>query len=115
MASANHLQIVKNDEPQISASLRRSANKLVDSGVAAAQAGDVSALFDLGVAFSTEGHGAYCDLVEAHKWFNLAAARGHEAAKICRAEISDEMTAREINEAQRQARAWLSRHSLRAA
>ena len=54
-------------------------------------------------------------LVEAHKWFNLAAARGHEEAAGCRAEVSDEMTAREIAEAQRRAREWLSAEARRAA
>ncbi len=69
--------------------------------------GKVEALFDLGVAFSTGSHGAACDLVEAHKWFNIAAARGQEEAALCRADVSDEMTAREIAEAQRRAREWL--------
>ena len=47
------------------------------------------------------------DLIEAHKWFNLAALSGDTRSQACRAEISFEMTAREIAEAQRQARAWL--------
>jgi hypothetical protein len=42
-----------------------------------------------------------------HKWFNLAALSGDTRSQACRAEISYEMTAREIAEAQRQARAWL--------
>lgn len=70
--------------------------------------GDVNALFNLGVAYSTGSNGIECDLIEAHKWFNLAASRGHEDASYCRADISDEMTAREIAEAQRRARRWLS-------
>ena len=48
------------------------------------------------------------DLIEAHKWFNLAALSGCTRGQQCRAEIALEMTAREIAEAQRQARAWLS-------
>jgi len=55
------------------------------------------------------------DLIEAHKWFNLAALNGSEEAQVSRAEIAEEMTAREIAEAQRQARAWLSANSRRAA
>jgi uncharacterized protein len=69
--------------------------------------GSIAALYDLGVAFSTASHGVACDLVEAHKWFNIAAARGHEEAAWCRADVSEEMTAREIAEAQRRAREWL--------
>lgn len=73
--------------------------------------GNVDALFELGVSFSTGRDGTSVDLVEAHKWFNLAALRGCSRGQQCRAEISVEMTAREIAEAQRQARAWLSAES----
>ena len=83
------------------------ADLLIAKCLAAAAKGSNSAYFDLGVAFSTGSHGVACDLIEAHKWFNLAAAQGHEEAAWCRADISDEMTAREIAEAQRRARAWL--------
>lgn len=76
--------------------------------LADAAAGSVTALFDLGVAYSTGSTGVVCDLVEAHKWFNIAASRGHDEASMCRADVSDEMTAREIAEAQRRARHWLS-------
>jgi len=70
--------------------------------------GDIEAYFDLGVAYSTASHGAVCDLIEAHRWFNLAAVAGHEEAQMCRAEVAGEMSAREIAEAQRRARAWLA-------
>ena len=83
--------------------------------LAAAAAGEVDAYHDLGVIFSTGSHGVAADLVEAHKWFNLAAASGHEAAAWCRADISDEMIAREIAEAQRRAREWLAVEARRAA
>ena len=82
---------------------------------AAAAQGDIDAYYDLGVAFSTGSHGAGCDLIEAHKWFNLAAVAGHEEAQMCRADISEEMTAREIAEAQRRAREWLSATTRKAA
>lgn len=91
------------------------ADMLVARCLAAAAQGDIAAYFDLGVAFSTGSHGAPCDLIEAHKWFNLAAVAGHEDAACCRADISDEMTAREIAEAQRRAREWLNAGARRAA
>ncbi len=91
------------------------ADMLIASYLAAAAAGEVGAYFELGVAFSTGSHGAACDLIEAHKWFNLAAAQGHEEAADCRADISDEMTAREIAEAQRRARHWLGSITRQAA
>lgn len=80
---------------------------LVRSRVADAERGDVEALFELGITYSTGRGGISVDLVEAHKWFNLAAVSGSTRGQECRAEISLEMTAREIAEAQRQARAWL--------
>ena len=83
------------------------ADMLVARCLAGAASGDVDAYYDLGVAFSTGSHGVACDLVEAHKWFNLAASTGHEAASWCRADIADEMTAAEIADAQRRAREWL--------
>ncbi len=88
---------------------------LVASCLAAAAQGDSNAYFDLGVAYSTGSHGAECDLIEAHKWFNLAAVAGHGEAQLCRADISEEMTAREIAEAQRRAREWIAASSRRAA
>ena len=88
---------------------------LVATCLAAAAEGDIDAYYDLGVAFSTGSHGAGCDLVEAHKWFNLAAVAGHDEAQMCRADISEEMTAREIAEAQRRAREWLSATTRKAA
>lgn len=83
------------------------ADALVAQCLASFAQGSVDALYDLGVAFSTGSHGVACDLIEAHKWFNIAAARGHEEAAWCRADVSEEMTAREIAEAQRHAREWL--------
>lgn len=83
--------------------------------LAAAAAGETDACYDLGVAYSTGSHGVAADLTEAHKWFNLAAVAGHDEAAWCRADVSDEMTAREIAEAQRRAREWLVAGSRRAA
>ncbi|MEL6237164.1 MAG: hypothetical protein AAFQ90_01085 [Pseudomonadota bacterium] len=88
---------------------------LVARALAAATQGNVSAFFDLGVVYSTGSHEVPSDLVEAHKWFNIAAARGHEDAAFCRADVADEMTAREIAEAQRRARQWLAQERRRAA
>lgn len=82
-------------------------NALVGQCLAAAEGGNADALFDLAMAFSTGSHGVEVDMVEAHKWFNLAAVGGHDEAAQCRADISDEMTAREIAEAQRRAREWM--------
>ena len=93
----------------------QSASFLMESRMADAARGNSDALYELGVAFSTGTHGIAVDLVEAHTWFNLAALNGSSRGQESRAEIAEEMTAREIAEAQRQARAWLSDTGRRAA
>ena len=93
----------------------KSATFLIESRLAGAAMGDPQALYELGVAYSTGTNGIEVDLVEAHKWFNLAALNGSSRGQECRAEIAEEMTAREIAEAQRQARAWLTGTGRRAA
>lgn len=65
--------------------------------------------FELGLAFSS-GREGQVDLIEAHKWFNIAAARGDEAAAQHREELAGEMTREEIAAALRAAREWISRH-----
>ena len=99
----------------VNAAHEHNEDLLVAICLAAAAQGDISAYYDLGVAYSTGSHGVDCDLIEAHKWFNLAAESGHGEAQMCRADISEEMTAREIAEAQRRAREWISASTRRAA
>lgn len=65
--------------------------------------------FELGVNYSC-GRQVAADLVEAHKWFNIAAVRGDLEAARRRQEIAAEMSAFEIAAAQRRAREWLSVH-----
>jgi TPR repeat protein len=48
------------------------------------------------------------NLVAAHKWFNLAAVKGHAEASAMRREIAELMNEIEIASAQREARAWLT-------
>ncbi len=86
----------------------KSAAFLMQSRIADAEAGDIDALFELGLAYSMGGEGVEVDLIAAHKWFNLAALNGSERGQECRADIAGDMSAREIAEAQKQARAWLA-------
>lgn len=67
-------------------------------------AGDI--FFMLGIKAS----GEMFDRVAAHKWFNLAAARGNRKAVEHRREIAAEMSPAEIVAAQRAAREWLTTH-----
>jgi uncharacterized protein len=71
-----------------------------------AKQGRADALYNLGLAYST-GQGVGIDMVAAHKWFNLAAVRGVEAAKSWRNQVAAEMTTGQIAEAQKLAREWL--------
>ncbi|HEV7821640.1 MAG TPA: hypothetical protein VGO84_10710 [Burkholderiales bacterium] len=72
------------------------------------QAGTGDLLYALGM-MSAAGSSADVDLVAAHKWFNLAAMRGHAEAARLRREIAAEMSETEIAAAQRSARDWLRR------
>jgi uncharacterized protein len=75
----------------------------------AALTGAPDALFALGIFYAT-GLETEPDLVVAHKWFNLAAARGNSSARHHRIEIAQEMAPEEIATAQKLAREWLQTH-----
>lgn len=102
-----HKRFINMGGPNMGHSLK-SAAFLTEARVTDAALGDLEALYELGVAYSTGSDGVAVDLIEAHKWFNLAALSGCRLAQQCRAEIADEMSARDIAEAQRGARAWLA-------
>ena len=87
--------------------MANAAREKIAQAIAAAER-DQDACFALGVAYSTGAAGVDCDMIEAHTWFNLAAARGHVEAAEYRSEIACEMSAREIAEAQRRARRLLA-------
>lgn len=67
-------------------------------------------LYQLGVMHAA-GRSVPADLVTAHKWFNIAAMKGHAEAARMRREIAAEMTDGEIGQAQRAARDWLKSHA----
>ena len=72
-----------------------------------AEAGDGVAAFELAMGHAAGSNGLAMDLVRAHCWFNVASARGYVAAQSWRQEIAAEMSAREVSEAQKLARATL--------
>jgi TPR repeat protein len=65
--------------------------------------------FELGMIYSA-GREVAADLVAAHKWFNLAFIGGIREAATYRAEVAREMSEREVADALRAAREWLSTH-----
>ena len=93
----------------------KSAQFLINSRLADAAGGDTDALYDLGICYQTGTAGVAIDLIEAHKWFNLAAVSGFVEAQDARSEVAEDMTAREIACAQAAARAWLGQAQRRAA
>lgn len=63
-------------------------------------------LYRAGIAFAT-GTGTEINLIEAHKWFNLAAARGHEDARALRQDMAEMLTSEEVKLALQAARDWM--------
>jgi TPR repeat protein len=79
----------------------KSAQFLIESRLAEAARGDAQACYELGIAYSCGTGGVEIDLIEAHKWLNLAALAGSEEGQAMRAEVAEEMTARERSEERR--------------
>ena len=73
----------------------------------AARKSDRRAMVALARAF-VKGLGVPQDFIEAHKWFNLAAARGDAKAAAERDALAKRMTLEEQAEARKLARAWRS-------
>ena len=93
----------------------KSANFLIERRLKDAARGDDRACYELGMVYSTGASGVVLDLIEAHKWFNLAAVSGNHAAQECRAQIAEDMSPRDIAVAQRAARDWMQLTQRRAA
>jgi len=79
----------------------------------AADQGNASAQYNLGV-MDGNGEGVLQDYVEAHMWFNLAAAQSSGEDRDRRVRNRDnaaaKMTAEQVAEAQRRAREWNEAH-----
>ena len=74
---------------------------------------DAESCFERGLIFAS-GRDGSIDMVEAHKWFNIAASRGHAESAQMRREVAAQMSDAEIGQAQRAARDWLKAHPLPA-
>lgn len=64
------------------------------------------AFYELGMMYAV-GRSVGMDLVAAHKWLNVAVAKGCREAVARRAELAEEMSRDEIAKAQREARLFL--------
>ena len=74
-----------------------------------AEQGDAYAEHALGAMYYN-GYGVPQDYVQAHVWWNLAAAQGYEISREARDLVAAKMTPAKIEEAQRLAREWLAAH-----
>jgi len=83
---------------------------MIEGSLGSAATG-ADAFFALGLLHAS-GREAPVDLIAAHRWFNIAASRGHQEAALLRREIAEQMTDAEIGLAQRSARDWLRQHPL---
>jgi uncharacterized protein len=87
----------------------------IDDLLESAASGDEVAAFEAAMCYAGGAAGVDVDLVQAHRWFNVALAWGHAEAQRWRGEIADEMSAREVVEAQKLARATIGGLMRRAA
>ena len=76
----------------------------------AAEQGDTSAQFNLGLMYA-KGQSMPEDILQAHKWFNLAAAAGDEDAQKNRKFAESKMSHEQIEKAQTLAREWLAKRN----
>ena len=81
----------------------------IATATSVAEPTDAEGCFGCGMIYSS-GAGVAVDLVQAHKWFNIAAMRGHTDGARLRREIAEQMSDAEIGCAQRAARDWLKAH-----
>jgi TPR repeat protein len=86
---------------------------ICDVEICAVESYDVESCFARGIDYSS-GREVEINMVEAHKWFNIAASRGHKEGVQMRREIAALMSDAEIGQAQRAARDWLKLNPLPA-
>src|SRR5690606_22291817 len=82
-------------------------SEAVERLLAAAKRGEAQAYYELGAAYAL-GEGVDIDLIEAHRWYNLAALAGIKGAQAERAALAADMSPADIADAQRLAREWLA-------
>ena len=56
------------------------------------------------------GAGVHKDFVQAHKWYDLAAANVNLIVSMNRNIVAAKMTTDDVSKAQRMAREWLAKH-----
>jgi TPR repeat protein len=82
---------------------------MLDCGIGESGA-EAEVCFERGIMYSSGREDIAINMIEAHKWFNIAALRGHRNAAQLRREVAALMSDSEIGRAQRAARDWLALH-----
>jgi len=75
-----------------------------------AEQGNVNAKINLGVLYEQGVPGFPRDVLQAHMWYNLAAAQGHADAGQLREDVAAKLTPAQVAEAQSMAQEWLAKH-----
>lgn len=66
-------------------------------------------LLEMGLKYAV-GRDCEIDVVEAHKWLNIAAIRGSQKAERMRNQVAATMSKTELAAALRSAREWMTAH-----
>jgi len=66
-------------------------------------------LLEMGLKYAI-GRDCEIDVVEAHKWLNIAAIRGNQKAERMRNQVAATMSKTELAAALRGAREWMTAH-----
>ena len=74
-----------------------------------AEQGHAAAQYNLGLMYAN-GKGVPQDYVQAHMWFNIAAAQDNENAREQRDIVAKRITPAQVAEAQALAREWMEKH-----
>jgi len=80
----------------------------------AAEQGHGEAQYLLGGIYERGQSAVPADLVQAHKWFNIAAAAGFDIAQDNMEEVEARMSREQIEKARSMAKEWLAKHKLPA-
>ena len=71
--------------------------------------GSVVSQYHLGLMY-LKGIGVLQDFCRAHLWLNVASSRGHKKARIQLGKLTNKMSAHQLAEAQKLARAWVAKN-----
>jgi len=74
-----------------------------------AELGGAEAQYNLGVMYA-QGRGVEVDLVQALKWFNLAAVAGDGNSRQDISQLERKMSGEQIAQARKLAQEWLAQH-----